>query len=204
MPLNDFARPARLAAAAILIAAATPVMAEGGMDFLGVPGPISFAGAEYEMDWSTRNETGYYNQEYLPAGQELETYTEMFMVQAVTSGATPESAAAAMVSDLNRRKGNDPVVNYEIIQNDATGEIILDFVLSDSSTGTTIVEWNAYRYAPLDDSGDGVALYAISLRSYGDDGAREFLTGLKTVRPEMIDALAQFEAPALDPVPIPQ
>jgi hypothetical protein len=92
------------------------------------------------------------------------------------------------------------VVNYDVVRNDATGEIILDFLMSDTGTGEVIVEWNAYRYAPLGEEG-GVALYAISRRAYGEDGARAFLKALKQDRPPAIDALAAFDAPKVMPAP---
>ena len=199
MHFHDFLRPAlRLVAAAAIVVLASPVMAQSDVaEHLGVPGPIVFADAEFALAWSSEPSGGYYKQEYVPAGQEVETYAAMFLIEAVTSGATPRDAAKAMAASLDQRKAVDPLVNYDMISNDATGEIILDFVLSDSTTGTTIVEWNAYRYAPIGE--DGVALYAISVRGYGDDGSRDLLSKLKATRAKYIDALAQFEPPALTP-----
>ena len=115
------------------------------------------------------------------------------MIDLLTEGATPQSAAADMVAGLEQRKGSDPVVNFELLSNEATGEIILDFLLSDSSSGTIIVEWNAYRYVP---HGDGLALFAISRRGYGDE-AVEFIGGLGEWRRASIKALALMELPQL-------
>ena len=111
------------------------------------------------------------------------------MIDLLTEGATPQSAAADMVAGLEQRKGSDPVVNFELLSNEATGEIILDFLLSDSSS----VEWNAYRYVP---HGEGLALFAISRRGYGD-GATEFIRGLGEWRRASIEALAMMELPQL-------
>lgn len=97
---------------------------------------------------------------------------------------------------LAARKEIDPVVNHEIIHNEATGEVLLDFVVSDLSLDPIVVEWNAYRYLPLTE-GEGVALVAVSRRGYGEDGARDFLGGLGTVRAEAINALATFDIPAI-------
>jgi hypothetical protein len=89
------------------------------------------------------------------------------------------------------------MVNWEIIRNNTSGEIILDFILSDSRAD--IVEWNAYRYARLGKEG-GVALFAISRRAYGDE-ADDFLVALRKSRLAAIKALAAFNAPILRPKP---
>jgi hypothetical protein len=87
------------------------------------------------------------------------------------------------------------MVNYNQITNPTTGEVLLDFLLSDSSGVTPILEWNAYRYAKL---GDGIALYAISRRAYGDD-IEAFLAQLSQVRKDNINGLAEFDLPPITP-----
>ena len=178
---------------------APPANAQAVEDMLGVPGPVDFQGTDFVLAWNSRPVPNYTKQEYVPAGETPERFNQMFMIEADTM-ASPEAAAAAQVDMLEKRKGSDPVVNYDLIRNDATGEIILDFLMSDAGTGTVIVEWNAYRYAPLARSG-GVALYAISRRGYGEDGARAFLKAPKQNRPPATDALAAFDAPKLTPAP---
>lgn len=179
-------------------AAALPASAQSVEEMLGVPGPVRFQDTEFALAWSSRPSHDYIKQEYVPAGEQPEHFNQMFMIEANTS-ATPQAAAAAQVDMLKQRKGSDPVVNYALIRNDATGEIILDFLMSDSSGGEVIVEWNAYRYAPLGKAG-GVALFAISRRGYGD-GAKPFLKGLKEIRHPAINALAAFDAPKLTVAP---
>ena len=177
--------------AAISIALAMPVAAQD--DAIGAPGPIVFEETQFDLAWTSNPSETYYKQEYVPEGQAVESCAEMFMIDLLTEGATPQSAAADMVAGLEQRKGSDPVVNFELLSNEATGEIILDFLLSDSSSGAIIVEWNAYRYVP---HGEGLALFAISRRGYGD-GATEFIRGLGEWRRASIEALAMMELPQL-------
>ena len=182
----------RLAAVTFAIAAlATSALAQE--DVLGIPGPITFEDTAFALAWTSQPTEAYYKQEYLPEGQAAESYAEMFMIDLLTEGATPESAAADMIAGLEQRKAGDPVVNYAMVANDATGELILDFLLSDTSTGTIIVEWNAYRYVPY---GEGLVLYAISRRGY-DDAASGFIGGLAEWRSGSIEALATMELPAV-------
>lgn len=73
---------------------------------------------------------------------------------------------------------------------------LLDVWPARSGDGKLIVEWNAYRYTRME--GDGVGLFAISRRGYGDE-ARDFLSGLAEWRADTINALAQFKTPTLSP-----
>lgn len=183
-----------IAATALAALAVTPAFAQS--DVLGIPGPIAFQGQDYALAWTSQPSEAYFKQEYVPEGQAVEAYTDMILVEAVAGAITPAQAAAAQVETLAARKEIDPVVNHEIIHNEATGEVLLDFVVSDLSLDPIVVEWNAYRYLPLAE-GEGVALVAVSRRGYGEDGAREFLGGLGTVRTEAINALATFDIPAI-------
>lgn len=182
---------------AIAVASAALLFPAGAQeDAIGAPGPIVFEQTRFELAWTSNPTPAYYKQEYLPQGQTLERYGEMFMVDVLTTDATPESAAADMIAGLEQRKASDAVVNFDMIANAATGEIILDFLLSDASSGTVIVEWNAYRYVPF---GNGLALFAISRRGYGDD-ASAFISRLKDWRSATIQSLAMMDLPdiALD------
>jgi hypothetical protein len=163
-------------------------------DGLGVPGPIEFEETPFALAWTSNPSPEYFKQEYLPEGEALESYIQMFIVEAVTSGATPQGAVDGMVATLNERKASDPVVNFALIENEASGELLLDFLLSDTSSGEVIVEWNAYRYVPLGE--DGVALYAISRRGYGDE-ASGFIGSLKEWRQGSISALANMDLPPI-------
>jgi len=165
-------------------------------DMLGVPGPVSFQGQNYTFVWSSRPSADYIKQAYIPEGQNNESYSDMVLVEAVIGSITPIQVAAVQVQTLEARKGNDPVVNHSIIQNEATGEVLLDFLVSDMKADPIVVEWNAYRYVPLT-GGGGVALFAISRRAYGEDGARSFLSGLGAARNETISALAKYDIPAM-------
>ena len=180
----------RLATAMVAaVALALPVTAQE--EALGIPGPIVFEETTFDLAWTSHpNETSY-KQEYLPAGEALESYSQMLMIDLLVEGANPEAAAADMIAGLEQRKASDPVVNFDMIANEATGELILDFLLSDSSTGTVIVEWNAYRYVPY---GDGLMLVGISRRGYGDE-ASGFIADLADWRTSSIEALAVMELP---------
>ena len=182
-----------IALAATLLLAA-PALAQS--DQLGVPGPISFEDRAYELAWTAQPSDNYFKQEYVPEGQSVETYSEMILVEAVAGAITPMQAAALQVQSLEARRGSDPVFNYDIIQNEATGEVLLDFLVSDLAADPVVIEWNAYRYVPLAE-GEGVALFAVSRRGYGEEGARSFMGGLGAMRSAAIKALSAHDLPAI-------
>lgn len=176
---------------AIGLLAATPSLAQE--DLLGLPGPIIFQAQEFELAWSSQPSQTYVKHEYVPSGQDVETFQDMFLVEAVWGPITPMDAARSQIQSLEVRRGSDPVLNYELLENAATGEVMLDFLTSDLSA-EPVIEWNAYRYAPIV---DGVGLFAISRRGYGEEGAKDFLEKLGTIRTESIAALAVYELPPI-------
>jgi len=160
---------------------------------------IQFSGETYQLAWQSQPSAGYSKYEYLTAKDKLPYYQNMLMLEWVISAeVTVADAANAQVQLLNERKKTDPTVNHQLIQNEQTGEYLLDFILSaqDSEAGY-IVEWNAYRYIPYQaaDGARGVQLLAYSSRGYGEQGARDFLIALKDNRPKIIQALISAKAP---------
>jgi len=183
----------------LLLLIARSASSDDAVDRLSVPGPIDFNAASYRLSWSSHPSPDYYKQEYLPAGQTSEHFERMLLVEAIARGADVSGVVAAQVDRLKRRKSTDPTVNFAIVRNPKTGEVILDFVLSEETDKRgLIVEWNAYRYTVLKDQKghSGVALFGISRRAYGD-ASTEFLRGLKAARPAEIDALAKYPLPAV-------
>lgn len=186
---------------ALLVLCAAPVLAQSDdkTERLGVPGPVSFEGLDYALAWTSHPSADYFKQEYLPAGQASESYSHMFLIELVTTGVAPKDAAGAQIASLNERKASDPLVFYDAIVNAATGDVILDFIVSGTTKdGKLIVEWNGYRYSPYKGQKTGITLYGISRRAYGDE-AKAFLTALKDWRSKTIEELAKFNAPKVEP-----
>lgn len=179
---------------AALMLTATMAMAQV-KDMMGIPGPITVGDTSYALAWSAQPQPHYTKQEYLPAGQTLPMYQQMLLVERV-DGVAVMDAVKAQVEMLNKRKGSDPLVNMDVIENKASGEALLDFIVSSKDTnGEFIVEWNAYRYAPFKGNSNGVLLFGVSHRAYGNDNAKAFLTNLKALRGTTIQALTQASVP---------
>ena len=191
---------AALAGAYVAVAAPAFAQSPVPVDYLGIPGQIELAGTQYHLAFSSRPSADYIKHEYLPSGQKSATYTDMVSVELLTSGISLTNAVKAQTAMLDRRKSSDPLVNYHILQNPDGSQIVLDFLLSDESTGTLVVEWDAYRYVSvaMPDGKNAVILFAISRRHYGE-GASDFLKMLKTRRTEDVDALVNHAVPGAEP-----
>ncbi len=179
------------------LAQATPPV-----DYLGIPGPIEFAGTPYRLAWSAKPAANYTKHEYLPQGQQPASYLDMVIIELLTSGLGVAEVVKSQVQSLEQRRGQDPLVNYQLLQNPNNSQVVLDFLISDQRSGTLTVEWNAYRYVPvaMPNGSQAVLLFAISRRHYGDN-ASAFLKALKTRRTADIDALVKHVLPGTEAAP---
>lgn len=182
-------------------ARAAPVAAAPGavIERLGVPGPINFAGRRFALAWSSNPDGHLYKQEYVPAGQQVETFRDMMVIDVRHGTAGARETAKAMADSLEQRKATDPVARFELLEENGGKGMLLDFLMSArDAQGQVIIEWNAYRYADTPD-GRGTTMIGISRRAYGDAQAREFLAALKTQRVRDRDALAALVVPVKVP-----
>ncbi|MBC7848429.1 MAG: hypothetical protein H7Y31_01770 [Chitinophagaceae bacterium] len=168
-------------------------------DFLGVSGPIKIYGSTYSLAWSSHPSPQYYKQEYLKAGEKLEKFGSMVMVEVLTGVPDHKQIVAAKLKELDQMKANNPIVNYETFENKQAGEFMIDFLLSanEADGSIQILERNVYRYKSIIDKQGkkAVLLFAVSVRSYGKQ-ATIFLAELKGKRSALIDQVAQFKLPA--------
>ncbi len=108
----------RLLLCLILVVGLTPhaAHADPATDMLGVPGPVSFQDAQFDLAWTSHPKADYFKQEYVPAGQKVEHYDQMFIVEA-SNGSNPGAAAIAKIEELKKRAKSDAYVNYALISN---------------------------------------------------------------------------------------
>jgi len=165
------------------------------------PQSILFDDTAYQLAFEGNPTPGYRQYAYLPEGEQLPYYRRMLMLEFLVNGVSVEDAVSSQVDFLEQRKQDgDLTVNYRLIQSEASGEYLLDFLSSaQDETVDHIVEWNAYRYAPYTDADgdDGVQIYGYSVRGYGADGGREFLLWLNAQRASLIQTLVLADVPKL-------
>lgn len=175
----------------VLLCAPASVLAVDVADRIGVPGPIRFGDTDFALQWVSTPSPELYKQDYVPAGQRVQRYDSMVLIDVRPLGAGVAQTVRAMIEQIDARKATDPVANYDVLVNEGRGEVLLDFVISARDTSGLIVEWNAYRYFP-GPGGQGTTVVAISRRGY-DDAARAFLVDLKTRRQQDISTLTALQ-----------
>ena len=134
--------------------------------------PIKYDGTKFYLAWSAHAQDIYYLQEYLPRGETLERYTQMFTVSVIFWDRTPEAAVRAKVAELERRRETDKVCRYLVAENpDKPGEYILEFIVSDGRDGVldcVEVDIHYYRLVVIDGKKASLLCF-YSRRAYGDD-----------------------------------
>jgi hypothetical protein len=173
--------------------------AQKPVDKLNVPGPITINKKSYVLTWTSHPAADFYKQEYIPAGDDVNKFRSMVLVDVIMGGSNLKGIVDAKMAELKKMRETNPLVNYEVFLKN--GEYLLDFILSaNSADGKTIdiVERNVYRYKLFTDKSGkkGVLLFGVSVRSYGND-IDNFLKALKANKPTLLDEVAQFNMPAV-------
>ena len=145
------------------------VFAQSATEYFSVGNPINYCGTDYFLAWSSHPQDNYYLQEYLPKGETLEHYNQMFTVSVIFWDRTPLEAVTAIVAELEQRKQTDPVTNYSVAKNG--DEYILEFIVGDSKNDELhTVEVNVHYYKQMTIDGRKASVLGFySGRAYEDD-----------------------------------
>src|SRR6266567_3027635 len=73
-------------------------------DYLNVPGPIKFANASYNLTWSAHPSSIYYKQEYIPAGDTVEHFNKLILIDVVDSNLSLEGVIKEKIYWLENQK----------------------------------------------------------------------------------------------------
>jgi hypothetical protein len=164
--------------------------AGGAIDYLSVPGPISINQLNYDLAWSSHPKDNFYIQEYVPAGETPEHYSNMVLLQVFIGSKSAKDVVDPLVKIIEERGRTDPIAHHELFQSAAgKDEYLIDFLQSEGPAAE-VVEWNAYHYKTFTDKSGrtGVLLFGISRRAHGEQ-VRPFLIGLKTERIKLRNGL---------------
>lgn len=171
------------------------------MDYISVPGPVSFNGKMYKLDWSAHPAPDFYKQEYLPAGEATVKYKTMLLIDVLTGDKKVKDIAAQKIAELKQMQLQNPMVNYNTFENAATGEYMIDFLLTanDAAGNINIIERNVYRYKAFTTASGtkGVLLFGISSRAYEKE-VDVFLKALKSNKNELVNKVAKFILPSIN------
>jgi hypothetical protein len=169
-------------------------------DYLNVPGPIVLDNNSYSLSWSSHPAANFYKQEYIVKGDNPDKYKTMVLLDVITGQENIKDVVGAKIAELKKLKESNPVVNYEVINNPATGEYMLDFLMTANAPdgSITIIERNVYRYKIVaDKSGQkAIMLFGVSTRAYGN-AVDAFFTSLKSNRKTLMNSVAKTKMPEI-------
>ena len=169
-------------------------------DYMNVPGPIIFDNKSYDLSWSSHPAANFYKQEYIVKGDNPDKYKTMLLLDMITGQENIKEVVGAKIAELKKLKEGNPVVNYEVINNPATGEYMLDFLLTANAAdgSITVIERNVYRYKVVTDKSaqKSVMLFGISTRAYGN-AVDAFFASLKSNRKILMNNVARVKMPEI-------
>lgn len=167
------------------------------VDRIGVKGPLYFNSTDFKLHWSDKPRENYYIQEYLPEGENLNSYNQMMTIHLFLTNTEVKDAVMQKARELDNRKKSDPLCNYEISQSPDGKEYIIDFLLGESKNeNISIAEFNVYHYKQIELSNNtkALAVYAYTKRGYGE-AVTDFLVSLKGERSALINEMSETSIP---------
>lgn len=169
------------------------------VDYLNVPGPLTFGGTAFHLAWSAHPSDNYYVQEYIPTGEKVDSFNQMLIVNIFKTDIQVKDAVQQKINELETRKKNDPVCQYEINQSPDGKEFIVDFLLGEQKNDLmTITEFNVYRYKhiALGKKKKAILVYAYSKRAYGEQ-ITAFLKSLRDDRMTFLNNMITADVPSV-------
>lgn len=171
------------------------------VDRMGVRGPLKFGGKQYGLFWSDQPNGTYRIQEYLPAGQTLESFRQMLTLHVFDVELEVRDAVEQKVRELKARQKTDPLCNYLVTTSPDKKEHMVDFILSDTKSedvDPTIVEFNVYRFKKVEyaDGKKAILVFAFTERAYNDDIVN-YLDELRDKRMEYLSEMIETEMPVI-------
>ncbi len=126
--------------------------------------------------------------EYIPADQDLETWTKLASIRIHSDLNDPEQIVAAVASELKKQNPRYPS-DYQV--DPETGAVVIEFVMwpGEGVAGEAdFVEYNVFKYERRPEGGLVAQQYA--LRAYRGDVV-DFLRGLDPVKKRLRELMAK-------------
>jgi hypothetical protein len=162
-----------------------------GLGAIGILGPaeaealqqetVSFDGQTLLLASRSEN-PGETVKEYIPAGEELRSWTRLASIREYPALNDPKAVVANLIKAL---KQQNPESRHAVIENPKTGEVVIDFVTWPADQ--SFVEFNVFKYSRRE--GGGLVAEQYALRDYKDP--RGFMRGLKPVRARLVKLMTE-------------
>jgi hypothetical protein len=144
---------------------------------------INFDGEKFLFAWEGASKTAKIK-EFLPAGQNLDTWTRFVAINEYPHVNDPRDFAHNIVHAL--RKAN-PKTPAQMQENSKTGEIVLDFVTWPEDL--SFVEFNVFKFHKV--PGGGIVGEQYAQRAYTADDQKLPLDRLETLKKHVVPLMAE-------------
>jgi hypothetical protein len=164
-------------------------------DFLGISS-IALDGQVYNLKWSANAEyRTRIIEEYLLPGESITRYKTKLIVEYIRSGKTMEEIAESKLTELESKKEEGQVLNYQQLESENPNEIVIEFLIGDVYEKVAYnIEWNVYRYKF---NAGGVILFAMSRRAYEEENVAPFMQEVRENRLNWINAIVSYHLPEI-------
>jgi hypothetical protein len=166
-------------------------------DRIGLVEPLVFNETVFNLAWTAHPDETYYAQEYLPEGENVETFDQMLAVHVFLRDIKPKEAVFEKAIQISTKLGKNSLVYFSGSADEKT--YVLDFVVEEKKFGKRVlVEYDLYRYQEIDLGNEKTALMVIMYckRSYGSDTKR-FLKTLGDYKQGYRDEMSNMEIPVV-------
>ncbi|NDV69122.1 hypothetical protein [Dysgonomonas sp. 25] len=175
-----------------------PASVNGVVNYLGAQASITFDGVAYKLAWSNPPQMKgmYYIQEYMPAGQTIEQYEDIFILDLYRNPETTiVDEVKKKVTFLQNRKKTDPTTTYKVFQNEEVNEYMVDIIVSDGN----VVEWNVIRYTAYEEDGQFAGVKSFTMSKRGYNGMSAFVDKMHPVKSKLKKEFLSLPFPEVKP-----
>ena len=166
-------------------------------DLLNVKGPMIFNNTQFYLSYSNHPEDIYYVQQYLPKNQTFNNFKQMLVFNVYVTDMTPKQALSQQIIDLDKRKENDSLLTYEIMESPDGNEFLLSFRISDLAYGQPLekVEYCVYRYSSqVKNDKEILTIYSYINRSFGEE-IEPYIANLEEIKEGFVNEMSIIKLP---------
>lgn len=166
-------------------------------DLISIPGPIELDGTEYFLSWSKPMSKTLYRQQYLPADEKIEDFTQLLDFSYFTKEIEMELAVRQKVEEIQDRERTDKYANVNVIESPDGKEFIVDYFISENpAKGNSFIEYNVYRFKTIgSENGKSFLILSYAKRMYGD--LKSSAKSLKKQREHIVSTIIDYKVPEI-------
>ncbi len=124
--------------------------AQSVQDIMSVPGPLTFNGTEYFLNWSKQNSKILSIQQFLPRDEYLNEFENLLTFNYFNKDIDMEMAVRQKIENVQNLAKDDKFASVNMIESPDGKEFIVEYTLSQSDgSSKPFFEYNIYRFKKI-------------------------------------------------------